>query len=78
MMLLWKKVQAYALVILTVALAVLYALFKSEQVGRYRDKVKVAQGASKALSAANRARSEAELRGKERLDEKDPNRNHFS
>jgi len=80
MMLLWSKVKAYSMVILSIALALLYALLKSEQAGRAMDKVKVAQGAAKALSGANKARSEAELRGKERIDEakKSDPRDHFS
>ena len=74
----WKKIQVYVVAGLSIALAVLYALFKGEQASGYRDKLKVAQKASKALSEANTAIHEADVRGKERLNEKDPDRNHFS
>jgi len=71
------KLKLYGLVILSGALAVLYALFKSSEAKRYKDKVKVAQGSVRTLTQANKARVEAEKRGRERLRAKTSSRNRF-
>jgi len=72
------KIKAYGVVILSIALAVMYALFNKEKAQRYRDKAKVAKGAADTLTKANKAISEADKRGRARLDETDTNRDHFS
>ena len=73
----FAKLKAYALIGLSVALAVMYALFNREKAARYKDKAKVAHRAAKTLRAANEAIREADESVKAKLKSKDPDRTHF-
>lgn len=68
----------YLLIGLSLALSVVYALFNREKAAKYKDKAKVAQMASKAMKEANKAIREADLKGRDKLESKDPDRNHFT
>jgi len=71
------KIQAYAAIALSIALAVLYALFNRERAKRYRDKAKTAKQAVDTLTQANKAIREADEAVKKKLCAKDPDRTHF-
>jgi len=71
-----SKLKAYAVIVLSLALAVLYALFNKEKAARQRDKEKAAHKAAQVLSGANDAIRAAEIREKEKLDAKS-DRNRF-
>ena len=72
------KLKAYAVVVLSLALAVMYALFNREKAARDKDKAKVAKVASDTLTKANKAIREEDEKTKEKLREADPSRDHFS
>jgi hypothetical protein len=73
----FAKLKAYALIGLSIALAVMYALFNREKAARYKDKAKVAHRSAQTLTEANKAIREADIKVKEKLDAKDPDRTHF-
>ena len=72
------KLKAYAVIALSLALAVMYALFNREKAARYKDKAKTAKAASDTLVRANQGISEAEKEGREKLEKSDDSRSHFS
>jgi len=71
------NLKAYAMIGLSLALAVMYGLFNRERAARYRDKAKTAHMAAKTLVQANEAILEADESVKEKLKAKDPDRQHF-
>ena len=71
------QIKAYAMIGLSLALAVMYALFSREKAARYKDKAKASHVAAKTLTAANEAIREADESVKKKLKQKDPDRTHF-
>lgn len=71
------QLKTYALAILAVIATIAYALFKTEQTKRYKNKMEVAKVASDTLVRANKGINEVEKEGRQKLDQKDPNRSHF-
>jgi len=71
------KLKIYGAIAGSIIMAILWALLNREKAKRYKDKALIAKGGIDTLHKANDAVRAAEIRGKEKLCEKDPDRTHF-
>ena len=62
---LWGKIKSYALIVVSGLLAVAYALFKSEQAARAREKLKASEAARETERKANQALNDGLQKEKE-------------